>query len=77
MGMTLDEAGFGDSVRVVALDGLDESDRAALDGVGLRPGVGVTKILRAPLRDPIECLVGAQLLAVEKRLLPGIRVEPA
>jgi hypothetical protein len=30
-----------------------------------------------PLRDPVECLVGPQLLALERRLLTLIRVEAA
>ena len=73
--MTLDDVALGVAVRVLSLAGLNEPDKIRLSGLGLRPGVSVTKILRTPLRDPIECLVGAQLLAVEARLLPQICVE--
>lgn len=73
--MTLETVALGVPVRVSGFSGLDESDRVRLAGLGLRAGVSVTKILTLPLRDPIECLVGSQLLALEARLLPLIRVE--
>lgn len=73
--MRLDEVAYGAPVRVVGFPGMDAADEAVLAGLGMRPGVGVTKILRAPLRDPIECLVGSQLLAVEARLMREIAVE--
>lgn len=73
--MTLEQVALDVPVRVVGVKGLPEADRVRLAGLGLRPGVHVTKILAAPLRDPIECLVGTQLLALEKRLLALIRVE--
>ncbi len=73
--MTLDSVAMGVPVLVSGFSGIDELDKTRLTGLGLRPGVAVTKILKAPLRDPIECLVGTQLLAIEARLLPRIRVE--
>lgn len=73
--MTLEQVALDVPVRVQALSGMSESDRVRLAGLGLRPGVNVTKVLKTPLRDPVECLVGTQLLAVEARLLPHIRVE--
>jgi Fe2+ transport system protein FeoA len=73
--MTLEKAALGVSLRVAALPGMGETDKVRLAGLGLRPGVHVTKILATPLRDPVELLVGSQLLAVEARLLPHIRVE--
>lgn len=73
--MTLEQVALDVPVRVQALSGMTETDRVRLAGLGLRPGVNVTKLLKTPLRDPIECLVGTQLLAVEARLLKHIRVE--
>lgn len=75
--MTLDAAALDVPVRITGFTDLDDSERTRLAGLGLRPGTALTKILRTPLRDPVECLVGSQLLAVEARLLPRIRVEAA
>ncbi|MBI4060057.1 MAG: ferrous iron transport protein A [Elusimicrobia bacterium] len=75
--MTLAAAPFDFPVRVLDCAGLTAHDRERLAGLGLRPGVCAVKLLKTPLRDPIECLVGSQLLAIEARLLPHIRVEPA
>ena len=75
--MTLDTVALDVPVRVLGFAGMGEADVTRLTGLGLRPGVSVTKILRAPLRDPVECLVGAQLLALEARLLSRICVEAA
>lgn len=73
--MTLDAVPLGVPVRVIALTGLPVNDRDSLAGLGMRAGVSVTKIMKTPLRDPIECLVGTQLLALEARLLRHIKVE--
>lgn len=75
--MTLDAVPLDVPVRVLGYAGLSVFDKDRLSGLGLRPGVSVTKILKTPLRDPVECLVGNQLLALEARLLPHIRVEAA
>lgn len=75
--MTLDSAAFGVPVRVAGLEGLDETEAARLSGLGLRLGAGVTKIMPTPLRDPVACLVGSQILAIERRLLALVRVSPA
>jgi len=75
--MTLDSVPLDVPVRVLGYAGLASFDKDRLSGLGLRPGVAVTKILKTPLQDPIECLVGTQLLAIEARLLPHIRVEAA
>lgn len=76
--MTLDEAAL-DAPLVIAgfLPAVGEVERARLSGLGLRPGVSVVKLMPTPLRDPVECLVGSQLLALNRRLLSRIRVEPA
>ena len=48
---TLDQIPRGDSVRVVGVDGADAIARR-LDDLGLRVGVEVEVIRRAPLGDP-------------------------
>jgi Fe2+ transport system protein FeoA len=73
--MTLDSLPFDVPVRVTGYSALSVFDKDRLSGLGLRPGVSVIKILKTPLQDPVECLVGSQLLAIEARLLPHIRVE--
>jgi len=73
--MTLDALPMDVPVRVTSLSGLSAFDKDRLSGLGLRPGVAVIKILKTPLQDPVECLVGSQLLAIEARLLSHIRVE--
>ena len=75
--MTLDGVPLDVPVRVLGCAGLAAADRDRLAGLGLRPGVSVVKLMKTPLRDPIECLVGSQLLAIEVRLLAHIRVELA
>lgn len=75
--MTLDDAALEVPVRIVGFTALDDSERARLSGLGLRKGATVTKLMPTPLQDPVECLVGPQLLAVERRLLRLIRVESA
>ena len=75
--MTLDEVGLDVPVRIVEFVSVDASERGRLSGLGLRAGATVTKLLHTPLRDPVECLVGPQLLALERRLLARIRVEAA
>ena len=72
--MTLDQAGWGVPLRVRALT-LEAVEQARLSGLGLRPGARVVKLMATPLRDPVECLVGPQLLALERRLLALISVE--
>lgn len=74
--MTLDEIAIGRPVRILALTGPDESERARMTGLGLRLGATITKVLLTPLRDPVECLVGPQLLTIERRILKRIQVEP-
>lgn len=76
-GKTLADAAWGAPQRVSGFAGVPEDDLARLAGMGLRVGETVTKLLPTPLRDPVECLVGSQLLALERRLLAAVRVEPA
>lgn len=74
--MTLDDAALDQAVSVEDIRDLSDQDLACLFGMGLRLGSRVTKIISTPLRDPVECLVGPQLLAVEKRLFKHIHVKP-
>jgi Fe2+ transport system protein FeoA len=75
--MTLDEAALDAPMRITGFVGVDEAERGRLGGLGLRAGAVVTKLMPTPLQDPVECLVGPQLLALERRLLARIRVEAA
>jgi Fe2+ transport system protein FeoA len=75
---TLDQAAWNAPVRVTGFaPSVGESDRARLAGMGLHVGETVVKLLAAPLGDPIECLVGQQLLALESSLVERIKVEAA
>ncbi|MDX6768001.1 MAG: FeoA family protein [Elusimicrobiota bacterium] len=75
--MTLEKAAWDLPVRVTGFSGVGDSERARLAGMGLHVGETVVKLLAAPLGDPIECLVGQQLLALDKSLVARIRVEAA
>ena len=74
--MTLEDAAWNESLRVTGFTSLGETDRARLSGMGLHVGETVVKLLAAPLGDPVECLVGQQLLALERGLVARIRVAP-
>lgn len=76
-GMTLDDAALRVPLKIVGFTSLDDAERARLSGVGLRAGAVVVKLMPTPLQDPVECLVGPQLLALERRLLARIDVEAA
>lgn len=73
--MTLDDVGLSVPVRIVGFTSVGEAEQARLSGLGLRAGAVVTKLMPTPLQDPVECLVGPQLLALERRLLSRIKVE--
>lgn len=73
--MTLDEVALEVPVKVVKLAARNASEQARLSGLGLRAGTTITKVMPTPLRDPVACLVGPQLLALERRLLASIHVE--
>ena len=74
--MTLAEAPIGTPARITGFAALAEEELARLFALGLRPDVVVTKLFRTPLRVPIECLAGSQLLAVEGWLMERILVAP-
>ncbi len=75
--LTLQKAAWNAPLRVTGFSAVGEAERARLSGMGLHVGETVMKLLAAPLGDPVECLVGQQLLALETDLLARIRVEPA
>ena len=75
--MTLDKVAMGALAEVRDFRDLSVADVARLAGLGLRRGSAVTKLLRTPLRDPVECLVGPQLLTLDSWLLKRILVEPS
>ena len=75
--MTLDQAALDHKTRIVRFDSLAQAECLRLSAMGVRQGAEVTKILRTPLRDPVECLVDSQLLALEAWHLPHIVVEAA
>jgi len=75
--MTLAELPLDAHARVRGFRDLEPAHASRLEGLGLRGGAPVVKLLKTPLGDPIECLVGGQLLALEGWLLERILVEKA
>jgi Fe2+ transport system protein FeoA len=75
--MTLADMPLQAPGRIRGFHALTESELCRLGALGIREGAFITKLLRTPLRDPIECLVGPQLLALESWLLERIEVDPA
>lgn len=75
--MTLAKADMKTPCRVLGFKSLTEDEKTRLSSLGLREGSVITKVLKTPLRDPIECLVGPQLLAVDSWLLERILVVPS
>lgn len=73
--MTLAQVSLATPVRVLGFDALSETEKMRLSSLGLREGAPITKLLRTPLRDPIECLVGPQLVTIDSWLLDRILVE--
>ena len=73
--MTLDQAALDAPVRITGFISMDADERGRLSGLGVRVGAVITKLIPTPLQDPVECLVGPQLLALERRLLARIQVE--
>ena len=75
--MTLADVPLESKSRIRGFRALSDSELSRLGALGVREGAFIVKLLRMPLRDPIECLVGPQLLAQEAWLLERIEVEPA
>ena len=72
--MTLDKAAMEQPYKIVGFDALDEAHKMRLSALGVREEAVITKLLHTPLMDPVECLVGPQLLALDAWLLSRIRV---
>lgn len=72
---TLEAAPWNAPLRVTGFSSVGDSERARLAGMGLHVGETVIKLLATPLGDPIECLVGQQLLALDRSLVARIKVE--
>ncbi len=75
MAMTLDRLELRTPARIRGLSSLQDEERVRLAGLGLRDGATIIKLLRTPLRDPIECLVGSQLLTLDASLMRRIEVD--
>ncbi len=71
---TLDRVPRGVSVRVVAVDGADAIARR-LDDLGLREGVRVEVLRRAPLGDPTVFELHGYQLCLRKGESGRVRVE--
>ena len=72
--MTLDKIAMGTSVRVVGFKYLREAECVRLSALGVQEEATITKLMNTPLKDPIECLVGPQLLTLDAWLLGCILV---
>ena len=73
--MTLAEIDLGTPARITGFKSVSEEERLRLCALGVREKAVITKLLRTPLRDPIECLVGPQLLTIDAWLVKRIEVE--
>lgn len=72
---TLAEVPLGAPARIAGFTDVPAGEEARLSALGLRVGGSITKLLKTPFRDPVECLVGTQLLAIDAQLLASILVE--
>lgn len=74
--MTLAHAAMKTPTRIVGFNALSESERSRLSSFGVRVDSVIVKLMKTPLRDPVECLVGShQLLTLDSWLLDRILVE--
>lgn len=74
--MTLANAAMETPVKIVGFSSLGEADQMRLSAFGVHEEATITKLLHTPLKDPVECLVGPQLLALDAWLLDRILVSP-
>lgn len=72
---TLDRVPRGQAVRVVGVDGADAISRR-LDDLGLRAGVEVAVLRRAPLGDPTVFELHGYQLCLRRSESARVRVEP-
>ena len=73
--MTVAQAELDRPMRIVGFGSLHEDQCSRLSSFGLFQGASVTKLLRTPLLDPVECLVGAQLVVLDAWVLEHIVVD--
>ena len=72
--MTLAKIAMETPVRIVGFKSLGEADQLRLSALGVHEEATITKLMRTPLKDPVECLVGPQLLTLDAWLLDRILV---
>jgi Fe2+ transport system protein FeoA len=72
--MTLDKAAMDTPFKIVGFNALEEDDKLRLSALGVHEEAVITKLLHTPLQDPVECLVGPQLLTIDAWLLRRILV---
>jgi len=72
--MTLDKAAMQTPFRITGFASLNEDDKLRLSALGLQEEATITKLIHTPLQDPVECLVGSQLLAIDAWLIERIVV---
>ena len=74
--LTLDDLERGQHGRVVGYgDTVESSAARRLFDLGLVPGIEVTMVRRAPLRDPVIFRVGDYEIALRRAQAKGIHVE--
>ena len=73
--ITLDQAPIGDSVRVVAVSGDDPIARR-LGDLGIRAGVEIACLRRAPLGDPSVFELCGYQLCLRRTESARVRVQP-
>lgn len=75
-GPSLADMERGQRARVLGYDdGVDASAARRLFDLGLVPGIEVTMVRRAPLRDPVIFRVGDYEIALRRAQARGIHVE--
>jgi ferrous iron transport protein A len=75
-GLTLADVGRGQRARVIGYGAeVDPSAARRLFDLGLFPGVDVTMVRRAPLRDPVIYRVGDYEIALRSAQARSIHVE--
>lgn len=73
--MTFREVALDVPVKVIGFKALSDAERLRLAAFGLREGSSIVKIVRTPLRDPVECLVDTQLVTLDRRIIDSILVK--
>jgi len=77
MEISLSEAPFSRSLKVISLDGLPKDAQIVLEQLGLFPQELIEKIHSAPLGDPIAIRIGEQVFSLRNEICKLISVEDA